>query len=69
MPKPTPYIIIRSPLLVFTLLEGSTENNFGGEYVKEFESEWDVSLETVNLTGLTAPDPGAILHKKRVCET
>jgi hypothetical protein len=54
---------------VFTLLEGSTENNFGGEYVKEFEREWDVSLETVNLTGLTAPDPGAILHKKRVCET
>jgi hypothetical protein len=59
----------RSTLLVLTPLEGETDIIFGGEYVKELESATEASLETVKKTGIEAPDPGATLHRKRVCET
>jgi hypothetical protein len=66
MPKPVPYIEIRSPLFVLMFLLGSRNSSLGGEYVNEFVSAPDDSLETVNRTGTFAPKPGATLHRKRV---
>ena len=66
IPKPVPYMEMRSPLLVLMFLVGSRESSLGGEYVKELERKFDGSLETVNRTGTLAPKPGATLHRKRV---